>query len=111
MGGPPMKLSAYGDQPPSTFPPPGAENRVICDDGASMRIATKAGIGIAINAYWSVHKEIQDGSLVRILPGYEIDDQSAIWLVYPKSNVLTAKVRAFIDFLVEKIGDPPVWER
>lgn len=76
-----------------------------------MRITTKAGAGIAMNAYWSVHQEIRDGSLVRALPDYELDDQSAIWLVYPKSNVLTATVRAFIDFLVEKIGDPPVWER
>jgi len=31
------------------------------------------------------------------------------WLVYPKSNVLTAKVRVFIDYLLEKIGDTPVW--
>ncbi len=45
---------------------------------------------------------------MRVLPEYEIDDQSAIWLVYPKSNVLTATVRVFIDFLLEKIGEPPV---
>ena len=105
------KLSGYGEKPPGTFPPPGAEKRVVCDDGASMRIATKAGVGISMNSYWSVHREIQDGSLVRVLPDYEVDDQSAIWLVYPKSNVLTSKVRVFIDFLLEKIGNPPVWER
>ncbi len=111
MDGPPRKLSAKNDQPPGTFPPSGAENRVVCDDGTSMRIATRAGVGISMNAYWSVHKEIQDGSLVRVLPDYEVDEQSAIWLVYPKSNVLSGKVRAFIDFLLEKIGRPPVWER
>jgi hypothetical protein len=32
-----------------------------------------------------------------------------LWLVYPKSNVLTAKVKVFIDFLVEKIGNAPEW--
>lgn len=47
---------------------------------------------------------------MRVLPDYQIDDQSAIWLVYPKSNVLTAKVRVFVDFILEKIGSPPVWE-
>ena len=105
------KLTAYGDKRPCTFPPPGAENRVVCDDGTSTRIATKAGVGISMNSHWSVYKDIEDGSLVRVLPDYEIEDQSAIWLVYPKSNVLTAKVRVFIDFLLEKIGDPPIWER
>lgn len=111
MDGPARRLKTLGGGPASTFPPPGVPNRVVCDDGASMRIATRAGVGISSNSLWSVHKELQNGSLVRVLPDYEVDDDSAIWLVYPKSNVLTAKVRIFIDFLIEKIGDPPVWER
>ncbi len=111
MDSSPRKLSAYDDEPPCTFPPPAANKRVVCDDGSSMRIATKAGVGISMSSWWSVHKEIEEGSLVRVLPDYEVDDQSAIWLVYPKSNVLTAKVRVFIDFLLEKIGNPPIWER
>lgn len=111
MGGPASELSATSDKPASTFPPPGAEARIVCDDGASMRIATKAGIGISMNSYWSVYEEIQEGSILRVLPDHEIKDQSAIWLVYPKSNVLTAKVRVFIDYLLDKIGDPPIWER
>ena len=38
-----------------------------------------------------------------MLPDYSVDDNSAIWLVYPRSNVLTAKVRVFIDFLLQEI--------
>ena len=75
-----------------------------------MREATLAGAGISMGSIWSIHRELKDGSLVRVLPDYEVDDGSAIWLVYPKSNVLTAKVRVFIDFLIEKIGSPPLWE-
>ena len=84
--------------------------RLVMDDGSSLRLATKAGAGISMSSWWSVSQEIKEGSLVRVLPDYEIDDQSAIWLVYPKSNVLTAKVRVFIDFLLQKIGNPPIWE-
>lgn len=91
------------------FPPPGASTRVQSDDGASTRIATLAGVGISMNSMWSVHRELEAGTLVRVLPDYEVDDGSAVWLVYPKSNVLTAKVRVMIDFLLEKIGSPPVW--
>lgn len=71
----------------------------------------KNGVGICMNSVWNIHKELNEGSLVRVLSDYEVNDGSAIWLVYPKSNVLTAKVRVFIDFLVEKIGEPPVWEQ
>lgn len=110
-GGSARKLTAGEAQPEGVFPPPGADSRIVCDDGASVRMATIAGAGISMNSRWSVHKELMAGSLVRVLPDYEVADDSAIWLVYPKSNVLTAKVRVFIDFLLEKIGEPPVWER
>jgi len=39
----------------------------------------------------------------------KVDDQTALWLVYPQSNLLTAKVRIFIDYLFEKVGNAPVW--
>ncbi|MEM9628776.1 MAG: LysR family transcriptional regulator [Pseudomonadota bacterium] len=111
MNGAARRLSSKGDQLSCTFPPPDAKNRVVCDDGTSMRLMTEAGVGISMSSHWNVYRESQEGSLVRVLPDYEVDDQSAIWLVYPKSNVLTAKVRVFIDFLLEKIGSPPIWER
>jgi DNA-binding transcriptional LysR family regulator len=109
MGGAARKLTTRSGKRACTYPPPGSANRVVFDDGASMRIATCAGVGISMSSLWSVSPDLRAGTLVRVLEDYEVEDQSAIWLVYPKSNVLTAKVRVFIDFLVEKIGDPPVW--
>ena len=93
------------------FNPRRAGCRLIVDDGLSQKIATIAGAGISMNSLWSVYRELTDGSLVRVLPDYTVDHQAALWLVYPKSNVLTAKVRIFIDFLIEKIGDAPAWAR
>lgn len=92
------------------FPPPKAKAQIRCDDGASTRLATQAGVGISMNSIWSIRKELLEKSLVRVLPDYEVNDGSAVWLVYPKSNVLTSKVRVMIDFLIEKIGSPPPWE-
>jgi len=92
------------------FPPPKTKAQIRCDDGASTRLATQAGVGISMNSIWSIHKELRDGTLVRVLPEYEVNDGSAVWLVYPKSNILTSKVRVTIDFLIEKIGSPPLWE-
>ncbi|KZN13552.1 LysR family transcriptional regulator [Marinomonas sp. TW1] len=104
------KLTTQSNQQTYSFPPANTKPRVVCDDGASMRIAAKAGLGICMSSLWNIHEDLVDGSLVRVLPDYQIDDQSAVWLVYPKSNVLTAKVRVFIDYLLEKIGTPPIWE-
>ena len=94
-----------------TFPPTAGKHRIICDDGTSLKALTLAGLGISMGSIWSLHTDLKSGQLVQVLPEYEVDDGSAIWLVYPKSNVLTAKVRVFIDFLVGKVGSPPVWER
>ena len=109
MNAKPRELTAIGHRSCS-YPPPKSSHRVICDDGASMRVATQSGVGIAMGSLWSIAPELKAGTLVRVLPDYEVNDGSAIWLIYPKSNVLTAKVRALIDFLVEKIGTPPIWE-
>ncbi|MBY5991602.1 LysR family transcriptional regulator [Ferrimonas balearica] len=111
MDGHGRKLANRNGEPVGTFPPNGAVKRVICDDGTSMRIATEAGIGISMNAHWSVYRALAEGRLVRVLPDHEVMDNTAIWLVYPKSQVVHAKVRAFIDFLLDKVGDPPLWTR
>lgn len=105
----PKKLRHIDDGSIEYFSPQGASGRITLDDGASQKYTTVAGAGISINSLWSVHQELAHGSLVRVLPKYEAYDKSVLWLAYPKSNVLTTKVRVFIDFLVEKIGTSPAW--
>ena len=100
----PRKLISKKGGRDCTFPPPEGTTRIICDDGASARLSAKAGVGISMSSLWNIRADLEDGSLVRVLPDYEVSDGSAIWLVYPKSNVLTAKVRVFIDYLLEKIS-------
>jgi len=93
------------------FNPSTASCRLTLDDGLSQKIATLSGAGVSMNSLWSVHSELRNGELIRVLPDFIVDDRSVLWLVYPKSNVLTAKVRVFIDFLLEKIGHNPAWIR
>ena len=95
-------ISTTGDA--AVFDPKSSRSRLVFDDGQSQKIATLAGAGISINSLWSVHEQLQDGSLEVVLPDFMLDQQTALWLVYPKSNVLTAKVRVFITFLLEEVG-------
>ncbi|CUJ94650.1 D-malate degradation protein R [Shimia thalassica] len=93
------------------FSPRDSQGQLIIDDGLSQKIATIAGAGISINSIWSVHQELRNGQLVRVLPAYQVADETVLWLVYPKANVLSAKVRVFIDFLLDHIGKKPAWEQ
>jgi len=93
----------------AAFDPGSTTCRLIVDDGAAQKAATLAGVGISMNSLWSVHRELADGTLVRVLPDHVVDDRSVLWLVYPKSNVLSPKVRVLIDFLVEHLGRNPPW--
>jgi DNA-binding transcriptional LysR family regulator len=86
------------------------KTRIELDDGASQRLATMAGLGISLNARWNVAEALSEGALVEVLPDWQLVSDRAVWLVYPKSNVLTAKVRVLIDFLVEKIDRNPPWQ-
>ncbi len=92
------------------FDPAGAKNQIIIDDGNSQIRATLAGAGISLNAVWSVSAEIAAGRLIRVLPDFEAAEDNVLWLIYPKSNVLSPKVRVFMDFLIAKIGRAPPWE-
>ncbi len=79
--------------------------RIIVDDGLAQKLITAADLGISINSLWSVAPELKSGELKRILPDFTADQDTALWLVYPKSNVLSQKVRVFIDFLIEELSD------
>ncbi|MEX0350685.1 MAG: LysR substrate-binding domain-containing protein [Paracoccaceae bacterium] len=112
-------IIAFSDQEPrplstpsgqsGLFDPRKARCQLIMDDGHSQRVATIAGAGISINSVWSVHQDLVSGRLVRVLPEYQVAQDTVLWLVYPKANVLSAKVRVFIDFLLEHIGKKPAW--
>jgi DNA-binding transcriptional LysR family regulator len=80
------------------------------DNGEAMRDACADGLGIAMNATWSVYRHLQSGELVQILKEYPLISNAAIWAVYPSSRLLAPKVRAFIDYLSEQYGRSPYWD-
>ena len=89
--------------------PKQSAHRLILNDGLPQNRATQDGAGISVNSRWLVHEEIASGALIHVLSDYKIVNQPALWLIYPKSNVVSAKVRVFMDFLVAHIGKAPVW--
>ena len=72
--------------------------------------AALAGLGIARLSTFLVGPDLKAGRLVRLLPDY-VHEKASILAVYPHHRHLSLKVRAFIDFLVEKFTPVPPWER
>lgn len=80
------------------------------NNAEALRTAVLAGAGLALLPLWLVGQDLRTGQLVQALPDYQAPD-SAIYAVYPPGRHLSAKVRSFIDFLVERFGGKDAWWR
>lgn len=64
------------------------------------------GHGIMMRAEWDLAKYLRSGRLELLLQDYELPPAD-IYAVYPARNNLSAKVRAFVDFLIQQFGQQP----
>ena len=53
--------------------------------------------------------DVQAGVLQAVLGEFELPE-SAIYAVYPHNRHMSAKLRALVDFLVERFGPEPYWD-
>lgn len=82
-----------------------------CDNWEVLREWAMAGLGVALKSTWDVRRQLEDGSLVPLLPGYDFGTDVAIYAVYPHRRYLPAKTRVFIDYLAESFGPEPYWDQ
>lgn len=85
-------------------------SRLRANNGEILLAACLAGAGIAALPTFICGPSLRAGSLVRVLPHLERTD-FAIHAVWPTTRHLSAKVRAFLDFLVERFGTVPYWDQ
>ena len=75
-----------------------------------LRHAALAGEGIVQLPSYTLSREIGEGGLVPLLADQAADNRN-VYAVYPASRHLSPKVRAFVDYLVETIGQPAYWRQ
>jgi DNA-binding transcriptional LysR family regulator len=80
------------------------------DDMDAVRGAVAAGMGISVLPVYMVGDALRQGELVPFLRDFKILPESAIYLVYLPNRTLSSRVRALIDFLVERFAGIPSWE-
>jgi DNA-binding transcriptional LysR family regulator len=64
-----------------------------------------AGFGILMRSEWDIHADITAGRLVPVLKEWALPSAD-VFAVYPERANLSAKVSAFIDFLVDWFNPP-----
>ena len=81
------------------------------NNSAALKQALIAGIGIGRLPTFIVGDAIKRGELVALFQDYKMPSKS-LYAVYPERQYLPTKVRVFLDFLIEKLGqDIPYWDK
>ena len=86
-----------------------ATGNFTANNGETIHEMALAGLGVARLAEFLVGPAVAEGKLVRVLEPYYRDIEVPINAVYPTRRHLSPKVRAFVDFLVEKFNPVPPW--
>ena len=78
--------------------------------GDFLANAASHGLGIVIQPTFIAAEAIRQGNLVPILTAFDWPHSPA-FAVYPPTRHLSYRVRAFIDFLVDRFAGIPPWDR
>jgi DNA-binding transcriptional LysR family regulator len=87
------------------------ESAIRTNSSEVVREAVLAGVGIALRSTWDVGPDIDSGRLQIVLPQWHASARVAVYAVYPSRRHLAHKVRVFMDFLGERFGQPPYWDK
>lgn len=77
-------------------------NLTTNDGGIAVNWALD-GHGILMRARWDVASYLRSGRLVQVLPQYHTPDAD-IYAVYPKQHQMSARVRAFVEFITKSLS-------
>jgi DNA-binding transcriptional LysR family regulator len=87
-----------------------ASGNLRLNDDDALAEAVLADVGIAVLPTFLIGKELQNGRLQSVLSEY-IPRERSIYAVYLPTRYLPAKIRRFIDYLLERFGPQPYWDK
>jgi len=84
--------------------------RLAASSGDFLLRAAIAGEGLILFPTFYLHEALRSGRLVQVLADHSWPELSA-YAVYPPTRHLSRRVRAFIDFVAERLAGEPYWDR
>lgn len=85
------------------------DDRFVANNGDTLAGAAEAGLGIVLLPTFILGDALRSGRLVRVLDGWEVP-RFALYAVWPSGGRPPTRVRALVDFLLGRFGDPPYWD-
>ncbi|BCZ82150.1 LysR family transcriptional regulator [Paraburkholderia terrae] len=82
---------------------------IVTNDGEAAHLFALADAGIAVKSIWDVGDDILAGKLRRVLPQHSMS-AAPLHAIYPHSQHLAPRVRAFVDYLRERLAQAWRWE-
>lgn len=79
-------------------------NGMVCNSVEMRVFLAVQGKGIAYLPAFTVERELAAGQLVGLLDEYT-QESASFWVLWPSSSHLPSRLRVFIDFLVERLGN------
>ncbi len=105
-----------GDKQLWRFTGPGGEvsvpvsGRLRINDDEALSQVVLGGFGLALLPTFIIGKEIQAKRLKSVLSEY-IPVEQYVYALYMPNRNLPLKIRVLIDFLIERFGNEPYWDR
>jgi DNA-binding transcriptional LysR family regulator len=87
-----------------------ASGNLRLNDDEALSEAVLKDLGIAVLPTFIIGKHLQEGRLQSVLADY-VSPERHIYAVYLSTRHVSPKVRAFIDFLVDRFTPEPYWDR
>ena len=84
--------------------------KIKANNGDFLREMAVKGHGIAFLPTFITYQALISGELVPILQQYQLPTLNA-YAVYPKNRFLSQRCRYLIDFIAERFGDNPYWDK
>jgi DNA-binding transcriptional LysR family regulator len=81
------------------------------NNGDALVAAAVAGQGLIYEPTFVVSEELRAGRLMALTLDYPPLELPGVFAVYPADRHPPAKVRAFVDFLAQRFGPNPPWDR
>lgn len=82
--------------------------RLRANNGEALAEACLRGQGVAILPDFIAAPHLREGTLNSVLSDWIDNERRGVWVLYPHSRHLSAKVRKFVDYLGERL-DPCPW--
>lgn len=80
-------------------------SRMISNNGMVLRHAALAGMGIMVRSSFTLEDDFSSGRLVRLLKSHHLGVMP-VNLVYPSRQLMSYKVRSFVDFMSAQFPRP-----